>query len=141
MPSQGTGPVFLEWQGERLLLRPVTTTDRAFVFATWMRSYRQTKSSVEYEQYHRCQVRRVERLWDTAHVVCREQAPETIHAWICGGPGLLHYVYVPPALRRRKLARTVITAHCGHLVQTSHEWPFPALPQGWRHNEYLLEDR
>jgi hypothetical protein len=132
--------VHVEWQGQQLLLRPATVTDRAFIFATWMRSYREQHRDVDYEQYHRCQVRRVERLWDRAHIVCREQAADTIHAWVCGSPGVLHYVYVPPNLRRKKLAETAVRAVCGHAVAFSHQWPFAPVPRGWKHNEFLLED-
>lgn len=130
----------VEWQGEQLLLRPAKVTDRAFVFATWMRSYRQTQHLVEYESYHRGQVRRVERLWDRARIICREPSPDTIHGWVCGDTGLLHYVYVPPDLRGRGLAREVVRAVCGPKLEFTHRWPFDTLPQGWRPNEYRLEE-
>lgn len=131
----------LEWEGTELLLRPATATDRAFIFATWMRSYWQTKSSsVAYEQYHRRQPARIERLWPSSTIACREAKPDTIHAWVCGSPGALHYVYVPPDLREKGLARKLVRAVCGSELAFSHEWPFRRLPGGWRHNEYLLEE-
>lgn len=129
----------VEWHGEQLLLRPAASTDRSFIFATWMRSYRQLQTHVAYDAYHRGQERRVERLWRLTTVACRESAPDTIHAWVCGKPGVLHYAYVPPDLREKGLARTIIAAVCGNPLDFTHRWPFN-LPQGWRPNEYLLED-
>jgi GNAT superfamily N-acetyltransferase len=132
--------VRVSWLGEEMLLRPAEATDRSFVFATWMRSYREVQKHIAYEAYHTGQGRRVERLWKSSMVACRESAPDTIHAWVCGSPGLLHYVYVPPTLRRKGLAKALVDQVCGKPLDFTHRWPFPTLPHGWRPNEYRLEE-
>lgn len=134
-----------------MLLRPAATTDRSYVFATWMRSYwlTQRNAGLSYEAYHAGQARRVERLWRSTMVACREAAPDTIHGWVCGSAGLLHFVYVPdgdpkgvgkPSLRRKGLGALLVRSVCGKPLDFTHRWPFPTLPPGWRPNEYRLEE-
>jgi hypothetical protein len=132
----------LEWMGETLLLRSVNDGDRGFIYSTWLYSYRATQHAHKgrwRDAYEAGQRRRIDRLWPGVIVACSPEVPVSIHAWVCGKPGRLDYVYVPFELQRKGLARLVVDKVCGPEPEFTHRWPFETVPRGWMFNEYLLE--
>ena len=99
--------------------RPMTAQDRNAVFATWMRSARQSLEEtrhVAFDVFQRSYPGFVERLLDGARTVVlfRQDSPAVVHAWACaGGPDVLHWAYVPFRLRGEGIGRAVITAALG----------------------------
>lgn len=129
-------------QGEEELTLPLrhnSTADRAFILATWVKSYLPTlrkwlgtAASLEEE------VQQAETLWEQT-VICGSESDDfTVHAWACGSPGVLHYVYVPPELRRKGIASALIRHVCGHTFQYGRPWPYKKGPTGGTYNPYLL---
>lgn len=128
------------WNGQTFAIRYAVPSDEAYVFGTWLNGYRHAMRHVEHGAYFAGQRRRIRQLWPDVHVLCRAVAPDSIYAWVCGRPGVLHYVYILPELQRRGLARALVTEICGEEVDMTHRWPWSKSPRGWRPNEYRLED-
>lgn len=115
-----------------VLLRLGVPDDRAFVLATWVRSYEpRTHGSVRRDVYLEHQGKLAERLLEASPLIiaCSPSHESTIHGWCCADNALavLHYAYVPPALRGLGLARSLILASFGAYrprIETSHRWPW-----------------
>lgn len=109
---------------------------RSYILATWVRSYapqlRKWLGSVPEEEGLQA-----EKLWDQSLVVTDDDG-FTVHAWVCGSPGLLHYVYVPPELRRKGVAEALIKHLCGHTYEYGRPWPYKKEPNGGKYNPYIL---
>lgn len=105
---------------------------RAYVASTWARGQR-------YGLRTREAFRFVNRVLDSGvDVVCLAN-DSTVHAWACAGPDALHYVYVPPELRREGIAKRLITSLLGEYpehVNITHRWPFES--SRFRFNPHLL---
>lgn len=113
---------------------------RSFILSTWVKSYQPVlrkwlphlPSSAELEGSQ------AETLWEQTFIVTSENDDFTIHAWACGGPGTLHYVYVPPDLRGKGIARALIRHVCGHTFSYGRPWPYKKAPSGGTYNPYIL---
>jgi len=103
--------------------RSMTDTDRRYVVSTWAQSARYGGMA------KRDRFRLVDRIIDGgARVVVLANGP-TVHAWACGEGDTLHYVYVPPELRRNGVARIAIHAALGSYparISVTHPWPRPS---------------
>lgn len=122
----------LEFHGEPIDLRPMTEDDVAFVYSTWLQSYRRRFVDLTRRVYWKQQRERVDRIVSATRIACQPGAERAIHGYVCGGPGLLHYVYVPFELRGRGLARDMTRAVCGEgAVTLTHFWPWERMPSGW----------
>lgn len=119
--------------GEELLLRRAADDDRPRVTRDWIMSYRD-RAGCDWDTYVRGERAVVERRWGLVHVAYRTGSE--IHGWICGEPGLLHYVYVPAELRRKGLARAMVHAVCGEHGRCSHRRPGWFL-RGWPFDPYV----
>lgn len=105
--------------------------ERSFIISTWVRSYGHVRANISRSQYAALHGRLVEKLLSAARarvvVACSENAPDALHGWACGAAPSLHYVYVPPELRRSGLARALVYAALGTYADTidvTHRWPF-----------------
>lgn len=135
--------MILTWHGQQLLLRSAEESDKAKIYSTWIRSYREQQTDMHRQAYYAGQRRRVDRLWRYTTVASSPDVQVSIHAWICGLPGtpaLVHYVYVPPDLRGKGLMRALVRTLFGYDVEYTHRFPFENPPSGMRPNEYRLED-
>lgn len=103
--------------------REMTLPDRNVVFATWMRSARQSlerTKHVAFDVFQRSYPGFVEGLLDTQRTVVlyRESDPAVVHAWACGrAPDVLHWAYVPFRLRGEGVGRAAVTALLGSYPQ------------------------
>jgi GNAT superfamily N-acetyltransferase len=102
-------------------LREMTPRDRRYVVPTWA-------LSSKYDGLNKAKRFRLvdQMLADGARVVVLATNDITVHAWAAATGDVLHYVYVPPALRGHGLARRLITALLGRYadaIQTTHPWP------------------
>lgn len=109
-----------------MIVRAMLPVDRRYVVATWAQSFadRAPWSQRLVRDRHSSVVDCL--LDDGARVVVLGTNDGTVHAWACGEGPTLHYVYVPPELRGRGVARRVITAlldgYPDH-ADCSHPWP------------------
>lgn len=123
---------------ERLPVVPATEEHRAFILATWVRSYASTaRKLLSRAVYTAGEPRVAERLWPKTFVVTSPDDSYTIHAWVCGEPGKLYHCYVIPQLRRKGIAGALIEGLCGRNVEIARPWPYEANPR-WTLNPYLL---
>jgi len=72
----------------------------------------------------------------------RPSAPHTVHAWACGEPGILHYVYVARELRRHGIGRALIEAVAGTSGSVTHQVPGEARHafRGFTYDPFALFD-
>lgn len=96
-------------------VRPADDGDRAFIYATWMRSARGTTPLRELPDklyhhdrvgYRRCVEGYLER--GTTLVACDAAEPDVVYAWACAEGGVLHGVYTRYPFRRRGLATRLL---------------------------------
>ena len=123
-----------------LPLVKATEAHRNFILSTWVRSYSPFlrkwlgKDTDLQKEEALCS----ETLWTSTWVVSTNDDPFVVHAWACGSPGLLHYVYVPPELRNKGIASALIEHVCGHTFEYGRPWPHKKAPHGGTYNPYLL---
>jgi GNAT superfamily N-acetyltransferase len=123
---------------ETLPLLPATEEHRAFILATWVRSYAATaRKLVSRAVYTTGEPRIAERLWPKTYVLVSPDDSYTIHAWITCEPGKLYHIYVIPELRRKGIADALIRKLVGHKVEYAKPWPYDA-PKSWTFNPYLV---
>lgn len=100
--------------------RVMLPTDRPYVVSTWGMGSRYDGIT------RRERFQLVDRILDGGADVVVLARDRTVHAWACGDLGLLHYVYVPPELRKKGLARRLITELLGEYpkhINVTHPWP------------------
>lgn len=104
-----------------MITREMTVCDRRYVVPTWAHGASYNGMS------KRDRFALVDRILDGgARCIVLATDERTVHAWACGDGDVLHYVYVPPELRREGLARRAITALFGEYperIHVTHEWP------------------
>lgn len=123
-------------------MRKAKEIHRAFILATWIRSYipvlRKRFGLADPDVLSQEEAKQAETLWEQTQIVGSEDDDFTVHAWVCGSPGRLDYVYVPPELRRKGLAGALIKHVCGHTYEYGRPWPFKGNPNGGRYNPYII---
>lgn len=129
---------------ESLPLTLATEEHRAFILATWVRSYAATARKVlNRAVYVQGEPRVAEKLWPKTYVLTSPDDNYTIHAWICcesgagGTPGKLYHVYVIPELRRKGVAGALIRKLVGPKVEYAKPWPYDP-PKSWVLNPYIV---
>lgn len=103
-------PKTIEIAGERLTIRDAVAEDVELIFPTWMEAARQLRHTrrAVFNQFYPNVVRGL--LETESAVVLTKEGGFTIHAWACGRPpNLLHFAYVPYALRHHGFGRAVIS--------------------------------
>ncbi len=135
-------PRTLELAGEQVTVREAEPYDVELIFPTWMesaRQLRQTRRAV-FNRFYESIVRDL--LETEPAVVLTKSGGSTIHAWACGRPpNLLHFAYVPYALRNHGLGRAVIEAVLGNYPSTVWVTSSPcSIPDHKRfiYNPYVL---
>lgn len=113
---------------------------RNFILSTWVKSYLPflRKWLGPNSEGPQSEAAQAETLWERTLVCGAENDEFTVHAWVCGEPGILHYVYVPPELRGKGIAGALIRHQCGHTFQYGRPWPLRKAPTGGTYNPYLL---
>src|SRR5688500_7021107 len=100
---------------------------RSFVLATWLKSYqpilRKWLGPSVAVTLLKEESNQAETLWERTSIVTSEDENFVVHAWVCGEPGVLHYVYVPPVLRGKGIATALIRHVCGHTFEYGRPWP------------------
>jgi len=119
-------------------IRPALEGDVAFVFNSWLKSFRNTglSRSVQNEVYFSEQHKLIERLLkeSTTVVACNPTKPEDIFGWACfqwvDGIFVLHYVYVKHLYRNLGLANEL-------LAESAHDFSTAGLYTHWTHMALL----
>lgn len=73
-----------------------------------------------------------------AHVLTTDG--DSIHGWVCGKPGLLHYVYVPTELRNSGIGSALVLGQSGVRPQYSRESDWLKLKIKGTYNPYRLTE-
>lgn len=94
--------------------RPHQTGDEAFIYDSWLRSYRASEPHMAQDDYFALQRLRINALIarNGVLVVYPSDAPRVIAAWACvdlARESLAHYVYVQREYRGRGIARILLT--------------------------------
>lgn len=85
-----------------------------YVYSTWLGTYRKIwPGRVRSELWDDGQRAIVRDLMPMVRALVVPEAPNTIQAWICGRPGVVHYVFVAFPFRRMGFAATLIDHVCG----------------------------
>jgi GNAT superfamily N-acetyltransferase len=115
-----------------------------FVVDTWLRTYRTLYRVRGLDRARWCQGQRavVRDLVPLVRLAVRPPAPHTVHAWVCGSPGVLHYVYVARELRRHGIGRALVEAACGTSGVVSHMMPHDSKAPfvGFTYDPFALHD-
>lgn len=127
---------YVRVEGVEMYLRRADDGDRARVFRDWIMSY-YDRSRCERLIYEREQRALIERLYPLVRVLYRTGSE--VHGWVCGQPGLVHYVYVPRELRRHGAARAMVAAVGGDGGEHTHRrMRGLAGFDGWHFNPYRV---
>lgn len=115
---------------------------KSFILATWVKSYqsvlRKWLGAENLREFSAMEAKQAETLWGRTCIVGAPDDDFVVHAWVCGSPGRLDYVYVPPELRGKGVARALIHHVCGYTFEYGRPWPFRKAPSGGTYNPYLL---
>lgn len=97
----------------------------AFVIETWLRTYRRLYRvpGLSSARWYAGQRAIICELLPLVCLALRRSAPNTVHAWACGSPGVLHYVYVAEPLRRHGVGRALVEAVAGPHGVATHVLP------------------
>jgi hypothetical protein len=109
---------------------PATEQHRAFILATWVRSYESSARKLQLagmripqDVYRLGESQLSESKWALCRVVVSKDDEYTIHGWVCGEPGRLWHVYVPPNLRGSGVAKGLVESVCGKEYVVHKPWP------------------
>lgn len=122
-----------------LVLRPIRERDEPYVMGTWLNSYAEAtkgtgRSKADYFRSQRMLCRELLRF---VFAAVSDDDDDTIHAWVCGQRGRLHYAYVPLVMRSTDIGVRMIEAVCGEgPLEVTHKLPFMA--KGWTYNPYAI---
>lgn len=114
--------------------------DRRFIVPTWVRSMASLKRVAPMGKHWRAVDRVLDAPDTRVSVLASDAAARTIHAWAAASGDLLHYVYVPPELRRAGIARKLITSLLGSYpdrIAISTAWPFASTRFHWQAHPLL----
>jgi ribosomal protein S18 acetylase RimI-like enzyme len=102
-------------------LRPLIEDDLAFIFNSWLKSYRfshfaeKITNTIYFSDQHKL----IEKLIGSSNVVvaCNEEDPSQVYGYIVGGEvdgiSLLHFIYVKHTFRNMGVGKTLLDA-MGH---------------------------
>ena len=108
-------------QNNPIRLRPLIEDDLAFIFNSWLKSYRfshlaeKITNTIYFADHHKV----IERLIEDSSVVvaCNEEDPSQVYGYIVGGAldgiALLHFIYVKHTFRNMGVGKTLLDA-MGH---------------------------
>ena len=129
-------------------IRKANESDKAFVLATWLRSYYNGSSfgaellpSVYFKWHHAL----LEAFWDrpTGYVMiaCNPEDEHQIYGWAALEQSLhgqlAHYVYVKPAFRQMGISKALlptVETVATHVTRLGKR----LFPQHWTYNPYLI---
>lgn len=119
-----------------LQLRRANDDDHDRIMRDWLMSYRD-RTRCELDVFFREHRKVVNRL--LTHVQILHRVGSEVHGWICGWPGIVHYVYVPTELRRNGLAREMVLAVAGVAGEHTHRRMSGLTGfSGWSYNPYRI---
>jgi hypothetical protein len=100
--------------GEPLHLRPIEPRHENYVLETWVKTWRDMwrGSGVPEELIVRGVRPIAEGLLRHTIVAVTERSPATVHAWICGEPGAVFFLYLPHELIHTPLRMQIVNAVC-----------------------------
>lgn len=115
---------------EELPVIKATDEHRSYILSTWVKSYETfarrlllSGMRLPQELYRSGESRLAENKWNLSSVVTSPGDSYAIHGWVCGEPGRLYHVYVPPQLRGCGVARALVESTVGKEYSTHKPWP------------------
>ena len=122
---------------ESLPVIPALHDHRNYILSTWIKSYEATARKLcpfglgfNVADYRKGESELAERVWPEAYVITSADDTFTVHGWVCGVPGKLYHVYVPPKLRNRGIAKGLVSLACGNTYSVHKPWPGNHIPYG-----------
>ncbi len=124
-----------------ILVREAKATDEPFIYATWLKSYRNSEFARHQtsDLYYAHQHDLIEKLMqgNQVNVAVIDESPDVVLGWACGRDGILQYVYTKKAFRRLGIARKLThpwnpciythrTLMTPLLLKSAHYDPYPA---------------
>lgn len=101
-------------------LRPYQPTDEAFLFNSWLKSYRNSdfaralRNDIFYSMHHLVIERILQRPTTQVLIACDPTAPDVVYGYLVaervGGPPIYHFLYVKAAFRRAGIAKALLEA-------------------------------
>jgi GNAT superfamily N-acetyltransferase len=130
---------------ERLFdIRPGEPEDHAFIYATWLRSYRDSnaaRSLVDdprfYYEYHHAIIEAILSRGSVTVAVAIGD-PKTILGYAVHEPRTLHYVYVKHGFRRMGIAKALLSFPIETYTHRSKMAAVLTVPRTWHYNGYRL---
>ena len=108
-------------ENKSIRLRPMVEDDLAFIFNSWLKSYRfshfgeKITNTIYFSDHHKI----IERLIDHSKVLvaCNQEDPTQVYGYIVGGESegtfVLHFIYVKHTFRNMGVGKTLLDA-MGH---------------------------
>ena len=105
-------------QNNSVRLRPIIEDDTAFIFNSWLKSYRfshfgeKITNTIYFAEHHKV----IERLIDNSKVLvaCNPEEPSQVYGYIIGeevdGIFVLHFIYVKHIFRNMGVGKTLLDA-------------------------------
>jgi ribosomal protein S18 acetylase RimI-like enzyme len=105
-------------QNDSIRLRPVIDDDTAFIFNSWLKSYRfshfgeKITNTIYFTEHHKI----LEKLMASSKVLiaCNQEDPSQVYGYIVGGEldGIivLHFIYVKHTFRNMGIGKTLLDA-------------------------------
>ena len=105
-------------QNNSVRLRPIIEDDTAFIFNSWLKSYRfshfgeKITNTIYFAEHHKV----IERLIDNSKVLvaCNPEEPSQVYGYIIGeevdGIFVLHFIYVKQTFRNMGVGKTLLDA-------------------------------
>jgi len=105
-------------QNNSVRLRPIIEDDTAFIFNSWLKSYRfshfgeKITNTIYFAEHHKV----IERLIDNSKVLvaCNPEEPSQVYGYIIGeevdGIFVLHFIYVKHTFRNMGVGKTLLDA-------------------------------
>lgn len=123
-----------------LITRRATGADKAFIFSSWLKSYRTTMGDVPAALYYAGQHDIIDRILGQcdAQVLASREDEATVIGWIVTSDQWIHYLYIKQQFRRMGLARVLVDdperwLGYSHKVRLLRQLP---LPKTWAFNPY-----
>lgn len=117
---------------QQVALRSIVPSDVAFVFSTWLRSYRSAAEKVSAAVYFQFQREAIERMLSRSRVLvaCDPETRGHVLSYLVlesiGGVPVLHYAYTKAPFRRLGIAGSLLSAALAgaeFAPQHTHETP------------------
>ena len=114
----------------KVVVRPATESDHAFVMDSWLRSFGKGRTwifrGVQGDRFYSGHRRVLGEILDRSVVMiaCLQEVPDAVLGWVCVEAECVHYLYVKNKYRRKRVASELLSqarAMMGEMLFCSHQ--------------------